>query len=180
MRLIESAYLSTYIKFNSSSGLYTMKTKSFFLIFLSVYSGFSIALSVEDIRALEQEVFRTETAFAKTMAERDLQGFKTFIAKDAVFIGKQKLRGKSAIVETWKNYFNESEAPFSWSPETVAVIGDGDIALSTGPVKNSSGKVFAYYHSTWRKNKDGEWKIILDKGHKYCPPDPSIDKNKQN
>ena len=155
-----------------------MTAKLLLTIVLAFYTGFSTALSLQETQELEQQVYQAEKAFAETMASRNLDEFKQFIANDAVFIGKDKLRGKSAIINTWKNYFKEPSAPFSWSPETVAVIGNGEIALSTGPVKNSSGKVFAYYHSTWRKNKDGEWKIILDKGHKYCPPEQSSDKKK--
>ncbi|WP_100644386.1 YybH family protein [Alteromonas facilis] len=131
------------------------------------FSNFVHANAASDA---EQEVRSVESAFAQTMADRDLDAFASFIAEDAVFIGQNALRGKKAIVDAWSAYYTDADAPFSWKPETVVVTGSGDIALSTGPVTNQQGRVFAYYHSTWRKQGNGEWKIILDKGHKYCSP----------
>ena len=52
-----------------------------------------------DVAALEREVAAAETAFAKTMADRDLAAFASHIAEDAIFSpGPNTLRGKAAIV----------------------------------------------------------------------------------
>ncbi len=134
---------------------------------------FTPSLYAKNIAQLEQEVWEVEKAFAKTMADRDFNAFKTFLDPNAVFFaGTQIMRGSEEIAEQWRSLYVNEYAPFSWQPEQVAVIGDGSIAISTGPVSHPDGKVFAYYNSTWRKNEDGEWKIVLDKGQKYCPPTP--------
>ena len=118
---------------------------------------------------LRQQVADTERAFAATMADRDHAAFVTFLSDEAVFFsGETALRGSQQVADAWKPYFEESAAPFSWEPGTVDVLDSGTLALSTGPVRNSSGELFAYYTSVWRLEDDGEWKIIFDKGNRAC------------
>lgn len=144
----------------SSSAFLTL----FFLFF--VITGESMA---SDTDTLKQEVIRTELAFAQSMADRDLKAFSEFIAEDTVFLGGSALRGKKAVVDAWSAYFTDPDAPFAWKPETVEVLEDGQLALSTGPVWNDNGQ-FAIFTSIWRRNDKGEWRIIFDRGNKYCPP----------
>ena len=93
--------------------------------------------------------------------------FATFVAKDAVFLGRTALRGRPAVVEGWKPYFEGPKAPFSWQPERVEVIDSGTLALSTGPVFDPQGERVGTFNSTWRLDDDGEWRVVLDTG---CPP----------
>jgi ketosteroid isomerase-like protein len=116
---------------------------------------------------LAAKVRAREAAFAKTMADRDLAAFGTFVARDAVFLGKAALHGRQAVVEGWKAYFDGKEAPFSWQAERVEVISSGGLALSTGPVFDPQGKRVGTFNSTWRLDEDGEWRVVLDNG---CPP----------
>lgn len=118
---------------------------------------------------IEIQVANVERAFAKTMADRDLEAFSSFLADDAVFrIGENTVRGKKAVVEAWRSLYEGDVAPFKWEPETVMANEDGTLALSTGPVSNEEQGIFSYYTSIWRKNTDGSWSIIFDKGQKYC------------
>jgi len=110
----------------------------------------------------------TERAFAKTMADRDLEAFARMIAEDAVFLGSgDPLRGREAIVAGWRKWFEGPRAPFSWAPERVAVNGLGSLAVSSGPVFDPQGKRIGTFTSTWRREASGEWRIVLDSG---CPP----------
>jgi ketosteroid isomerase-like protein len=118
---------------------------------------------------IEKQVFEIETAFAKTMADRDFKAFKSFLSEEAIFLsGKNPRRGIEQISTHWQKYFQNKEAPFSWKPEVVQVLDSGKLAISTGPVFNSKGKLFSYYTSTWRLEEDGRWRIIFDKGNKAC------------
>ncbi len=108
-----------------------------------------------------------EAAFAKTMADRDLAAFATFVAKDAVFLGRTALRGRPAVVEGWKGLFEGPKAPFSWQPDRVEVIDSGTLAVSSGPVFDPQGQRVGTFNSTWRLDDDGEWRVVLDAG---CPP----------
>lgn len=116
---------------------------------------------------LQEQVRRSEIAFAKTMADRDHAAFVAFLAEETVFFGRERvLRGKAAAAEGWKAYYEGEKAPFSWEPERVEVLDSGTLAMSTGPVRDPSGRRVGTFNSVWRREKDG-WRIVLDNG---CPP----------
>lgn len=120
----------------------------------------------EDLRARVEE---TERAFARTMAARDAAAFESFLSEEATFLtGSDILRGKQAVAAHWSAYFAGSEAPFSWAPETVSVLDSGQLAISTGPVWNAAGERVSTYTSIWRQEEPGVWRIIFDRGSKYC------------
>jgi ketosteroid isomerase-like protein len=122
-----------------------------------------------DLQALASQVADTERAFARSMAERDHAAFSGFLSEQAVFFGGHGvLRGKAAVAAGWKKFFDGPTAPFSWSPDEVQVLGDGTLALSTGPVLDPAGKPIARFNSIWRQEAPGVWRIVFDKGQ---PPD---------
>ena len=123
--------------------------------------------------ALREEVLATERAFAKTMADRDHGAFVSFLAAEAVFFsGEQPLRGAEAVAAWWRKYYEGREAPFSWEPAQVEVLDSGTLALSTGPVRDPSGKTVATFTSIWRREGPGKWRIVFDKGCPACPEKP--------
>lgn len=118
---------------------------------------------------LQQQVADTERAFAKTMAQRDFEGFVSFLSDEAVFFsGSTALRGKQKVADTWKPYYEQPDAPFSWEPETVEVLESGTLALSSGPVFDPEGKQVATFNSIWRLEAPGQWRIVFDKGSDAC------------
>ena len=117
--------------------------------------------SVDQVRA-------AETAFAKSMADRNLAAFTALLADDAVFFGgKGVMRGKSAVAAEWKRFFDGPAAPFSWAPAEVEVLSSGKLGFSSGPVLDPKGKRIGTFNSVWQRQPDGSWKIVFDKG---CPP----------
>jgi ketosteroid isomerase-like protein len=127
------------------------------------------AISAETNAELKEQVRRTETAFAKTLADRDHAAFQKFLAAEAVFMsGGNATRGAVAVAERWKRFFDGPAAPFSWTPEFVEVLESGILAMSSGPVKDPSGKRTGTFNSVWRREADGQWKIILDNGCPAC------------
>ena len=121
--------------------------------------------------SLADAVRQAEIAFADSMAQRDFDAFQSFLAEDAVFFGGSgAAHGKQAVADRWASYFEEEAAPFSWAPEHVEVLASGDLGFSSGPVYNSSGRRTATYHSVWRLEEDGRWRIVFDKGARWCPP----------
>ena len=125
-----------------------------------------------DLDALTEQVRATETAFAKSMADRDHAAFASFLAEDAIFVnGTKPIRGKAAIAADWQRFFS-GPVPFSWKPETVVVLDDGSLAQTKGPVWDPAGNVIAEFRSTWRQESPGVWKIVFDDGACACPPRP--------
>jgi ketosteroid isomerase-like protein len=122
-----------------------------------------------DRASLERQVADTEIAFARTMADRDHAAFARFLAEDTVFFsGPTPLRGKVAVAAWWKRFYESPKAPFSWKPDKVEVLDNGQLAMSTGPVFDDSGKAVASFTSVWRQESPGVWRIIFDKGCN-CP-----------
>ncbi len=121
---------------------------------------------------LKRDVMNVERAFAKTMADRDHAAFTSFVSEEAVFFsGPAPLRGKPRVAEWWKRFFDKPDAPFSWEPDEVEVLDSGTLALSSGPVRNASGKLVARFTSVWRLEAPGVWRIIFDRGNDVCEPE---------
>jgi ketosteroid isomerase-like protein len=118
---------------------------------------------------LTRQVFAAESSFAATMASRDSIAFATFVAPEAIFFGeKSVLRGKSAVVDGWRALFVGPTPPFSWEPETVEVIASGTLAHSSGPVHDAAGRRIGTFNSIWRREPDGTWLVVFDKGCPVC------------
>jgi ketosteroid isomerase-like protein len=74
---------------------------------------------------------------------------------------------RTMVTEGWKRYFEGDRAPFSWAPDRVEVVDSGTLAISSGPVFDPDGRRIGTFNSTWRREADGEWRVVLDVG---CPP----------
>ena len=131
-------------------------------LLLAVACSFAMGATLED---LTDEVRRVETAFAKTMADRDHAAFASFVSDEGIFWGqKTVLRGHAQVAAGWKPFFDGPQAPFSWEPERVEVLDSGTLAISSGPVRDPAGKVIGTFNSIWRLESDGRWRVIFDKG----------------
>ena len=72
--------------------------------------------------------------------------------------------GRAQVVERWKVYFEKPEPPFAWEPDQVEVITSGQLALSSGPVRDPQGTVVSRFSSIWRQEAPGVWRVLFDKG----------------
>ena len=123
------------------------------------------AAAQSQLESRRTEVFTAERAFARSMADRDFAAFGRYVAEDCVFFsGTMPLRGRDAVLAAWKPFFEARSAPFSWEPDQVEVLASGELALSTGPVKNPDGVVTARFNSIWQRQPDGAWRVVFDKG----------------
>ena len=139
-------------------------------ILASVLAAVSLTLWAPPVAAQfdgpeASEVQAREIAFAQTMADRDFEAFLTFIDPDAVFFnGNVPIRGREAVGEAWRAFFDGPEAPFSWAPDLVQVVERGGLALSSGPVRAADGREAGRFNSVWQKGEDGVWRVVFDKG----------------
>ncbi|AMO24228.1 hypothetical protein GCM10027034_15700 [Ramlibacter solisilvae] len=122
-----------------------------------------------DAARAREQVIASEQAFARTMAERDLRAFGSFLSDEAVFFsGGKALRGRQEVLAFWSRFYAAPQAPFSWAPEEVEVLDSGTLALSSGPVHDAKGKLIGRFSSIWRQEAPGQWRIIFDKGSDVC------------
>ena len=136
-------------------------------VFVSILSLAPVHAQRGGSNPLDQ-VRAAETAFAKSMADRNLAAFTALLADDTVFFGgKGVMRGKSAVAAEWKRFFDGPAAPFSWAPADVEVLPSGNLGFTSGPVLDPKGNRIGTFNSVWQRQPDGSWKIVFDKG---CPP----------
>lgn len=119
--------------------------------------------------ALAAQLRATEEAFARTMADRDHRAFVSFLAEETVFYGQRgEIRGKEAVAAAWKPLYEGPEAPFSWQPESATVLDSGTLGLTSGPVLAPDGSRIGTFNSVWRRESDGSWKVVFDRGCPAC------------
>jgi ketosteroid isomerase-like protein len=146
-----------------------MRTLNLIAIAALLLCGCRTAAPRADLTSLRQQVMNTERAFAKSMADRDHAAFTSFLADEAIFFnGDSSLRGKTAVAAQWKPFFDGQDPPFSWEPDQVQVLDSGDLALSTGPVRDPAGNIVGRFNSIWRLDSTGSWRIVFDKGSPVC------------
>lgn len=140
------------------------------LWFIAPFTFMAVVHGAPTTSSPNEQVRAAESAFAATLAERDLAAFESFVSEEAVFFaGEKALRGRATVVAAWKQFFDGPTAPFSWKPEAVEVLDSGRLALSSGPVYDPEGKVVARFNSIWRLEDDGKWRVVFDKGSPVCP-----------
>jgi ketosteroid isomerase-like protein len=119
--------------------------------------------------AVAADLRATEEAFARTMADRDHRAFASFLAEETVFFGQRgEIRGKEAVAAAWKPFYEGPEAPFSWQPESATVLDSGTLGLTSGPVLAPDGRRIGTFNSVWRRESDGSWKVVFDRGCPAC------------
>lgn len=136
-----------------------------------VCTGLCVALAASALPAqavptdADATLWRRECAFADTLARRDLAGFAGFVSEQALFHnGPAPLRGRAAVQAYWKRYFDAPAAPFSWYPDTAELLEPDRLAHTSGPVFDPDGRLIARFHTIWRKEPDGMWRVLLDHG----------------
>lgn len=131
----------------------------------ALLSASAAATAQSLVETRRAEVFAAERGFARSMADRDFAAFGRYVADDSVFFsGTAALRGRTAVLAAWQPFFAGPTAPFSWEPDQVEVLASGELALSTGLVKNPEGAVTARFNSIWQRQTDGRWLVVFDKG----------------
>lgn len=141
------------------------------VLFLALALVLASCATVPEVRNTPSvaTLIAAETAFAKSMADRDFDAFASFIDEDAVFInGGKPLRGKRDILAHWQSFFVEVEAPFAWKPVIAEVSAANDVGYTEGPVVLPNGSTIATFYSTWQFKSKGDWKVVFDNGYDTC------------
>jgi ketosteroid isomerase-like protein len=135
------------------------------LVGASVIGLSSPVLSQNQSSTLKHDVFAAESSFAASMAKRNFEAFGSHVSPEAIFFGDTTvMRGKAAVLRSWRRFFDKPDPPFSWKPDVIEVLPSGMLALSSGPIFDPKGQQVGSFSSIWRRERDGRWLIIFDKG----------------
>lgn len=151
-----------------------MKTKISVLltILLTAMTVFSQTTSDKNARQL----LDADKAFARMSVEKNpTDAFEFYMAEDIIFVpmGEKLMTDRAAIIK----YFSDGVVSIAWTPMRAEVAKSKDFGYSYGvsemKFKDKDDKVVTRYYnyiSVWRKNKKGEWKMIVDMGNPHPAP----------
>ncbi len=113
----------------------------------------------------KDEVKQAEKDFSQMAQEKGIAAAFYAFADDSAVIkrGAKIFKGKEAI----RDFYSNQQGELQWSPDFADVSDDlgytyGHFVFSD---KDSTGKVNetkGYFHTVWKKQKDGTWKFVWD------------------
>ena len=145
------------------------------VIFTNAHPGASAAARA-DANTLRQ----LEADFMKTAADKGAQGYMSFYAEDAAELpnGENMLQGKENIAKTM-GFLDDKNNSLTWAPVHADLAASGDLGYTYGTYefrsKDKDGKPavsYGKYASIWKKQKDGNWKVVMDMGNSSPAPKP--------
>jgi ketosteroid isomerase-like protein len=145
-----------------------------FAIFLMLLAAGSAATKQKSLKGADL-LRQLEANFAADVAEHGHSAFLTFFAEDGVELvdggpinTKDEMRKQPAWPEG---------TTLTWTPIKAEMAASNDLGYTYGnyvfTAKNKDGKLVANYGkytSIWRKQNDGQWKVVVDMGN--SGPDP--------
>jgi hypothetical protein len=111
-------------------------------------------------------VVAAELAFARTAQEKgQWTAFGEYAAKDAVMFVPQPTGAKA-----WLKGRANPPVAVTWQPHEVWMSCDGSLAVTKGAWQRPKGA--GYFTTVWRRQKNGEYKWVLDQGDALKEPLP--------
>ena len=127
--------------------------------------------TAETLKQLEGE-------FMKAAIERGSVGYMSYYADDAVEVpnGHAVIVGKANIAETM-GFLDDKNNRLTWTPVGADISASGDLGYTYGTYefrsKDKDGKPvvdYGKYTSIWKREKEGNWKVVLDMGNASPKP----------
>lgn len=146
------------------------------LMLICVCGG--LAFSQDKLERERVRLLQLDAAFAKLSVEKGAgAAFAAHLADDAVLlpIGENLISGKEAIVK----YFSDGDSTLAWKPLKAEIAKSGELGYTYGTselkTRDKDGKTQVRYYkyvSVWKKQKNGDWKLVLDIGNQSPAPVP--------
>jgi ketosteroid isomerase-like protein len=122
---------------------------------------------------------KLEADFAADVAKHGHAAFLTYFAEDGVEVvdgGGFNTKEGMSKQPPWPE-----GTTLTWTPVKADMASSGDLGYTYGnyvyAAKNKEGKLisnYGKYTSIWKKQKDGQWKVVVDMGN--SSPDPTAGK----
>ena len=124
-------------------------------------------------KATADTLRQLEGEFMKAAAERGSAGYMSYYADDAVEVpnGGAITQGKVNIAKGM-GFLDQKDNQLTWTPVGADIAASGDLGYTYGTFEfrsiDKDGKPVVdhgKYTSIWKKQQDGNWKVVLDMGN---------------
>jgi ketosteroid isomerase-like protein len=148
-----------------------MMNRILFLLLIFLLSGCETkSKQVEQMNLARREIYNTEKAFEKMVAEKGLaEAFSYYVADSGIVSRRDSLlQGRDAIHKFYEGR-SDPTVSLKWTPDFIDVSSSCDLGYTYGKytysVTDSAGKVTesrGYFHTVWKKQPDGNWRFVWD------------------
>jgi ketosteroid isomerase-like protein len=152
------------------------------LLFILVLLVTTIFISCQGEISLQEEkikLLQIDEDFSRVSVDSGVaEAFHQFLDKDCLMLsaGSEPLTGREKIYERMKE--RAGAYTLSWKPQRAEVAAAGDMGWTWGKyvlefVDKDSNKQKSYgkYVNIWKKQSDGQWKVLVDIGNESPPPE---------
>jgi uncharacterized protein (TIGR02246 family) len=135
-----------------------------------------------DVAAEVAKVMETDAAWLKAVQAKDAAGAASYYAEDGRIMpqGMPIAQGREAIQQVWSEMFKMPDVSLSWENSETQVSSGGDLAYNIGKYdmsfKDPKGKPVVdkgKFVVVWKKQADGNWKVVADIFNSDQPPAPA-------
>jgi len=128
------------------------------------------ASQTNDLTPAQAAIVATERAFAKLSVEQGVRAsFITYFAEDGIGFGPQPYKVKETLSKL-PAPATRSTFVLNWAPIFGGVASSGDLGWNTGPTlredrsPDKKPSQHGMFFSVWKKQSDGNWRVVLDLG----------------
>lgn len=134
-------------------------------------------LAQSDPAAVKAALLKADSDFNASTQEHRLDGWMQYFDEDSVSQQAKPVVGKEAIRAALKEQWDDPNFRLTWSPDEAYPMPNGKMGYTRGhwtltskDEKGNPFKLTGQYLTVWKKNKQGEWKVIWDGGAADPPP----------
>lgn len=116
-------------------------------------------------------LFDLEARFAKDVLERGGAAFADWFAEDGVSLGNGQAPSVGRVAIMKSANWSPKDYQLTWTPTEATMGPSGDVGYTWGHFeghsKDANGNpvtTSGRYITIWRKQADGNWKVVLDAG----------------
>ena len=129
------------------------------------YAVLLLLLTVPLTFAADEAAIReADQAWAKAVAAKSIDQVVSFYDEEIITAGSAMptVSGLAGIRTMWAGFFAIPKFAITWKVDEVIVLKSGTIAYSKGTWRSVEPNDAGSYLATWRKQRDGQWKVLVD------------------
>ncbi len=143
----------------------------FILLIATIVFGCSPSPPKEEVSADPNILINIDKEFSDMSKENGAsEAFIFFADQDVVKLdqGSHPIVGKTKLTEVYSS-IDDSKMTLTWDPIKAEMAASGDLGYTYGKyflttLDSVESTSIGYYVSIWKKQKNGNWKFVLDGG----------------